>query len=157
MNNTQNVHFGIQKIEEYFSSFLTSGFYLTKSKTDRKGFGNWVVVLQSKQCLIKFIQDRGSVSALIGPAWASKDPFELEHFFELYLLIDFNNKNQSIVFPPKYDEYDIDKKLRGLSIILKENFHDLVLILNSEDILKVEKEVKDFNLQRLRRIYPNIK
>jgi hypothetical protein len=157
MNNIRDVDYGIQKIEEHFSSFLISGFHLTKSKVDRKGFGNWAVVLQSKECLIKFIQDRGSVSLLVGPPWASKEPFELEHFFDLYLLIDFNNKKQSIVFPPKYDEYDVDKRLHEMSIALKENFHDLVLILNGEDVLKVEKEVKDYYLQRLRRIYPNIR
>lgn len=149
--------YGIQKIKEHFSSFLNGDFHLIKSSVDQKGFGNWVVVFQSKQCLIKFIQDRGSLSAVIGPPWASEEPFDLEHFLDLQLLIDFINKTQSIVFPSKYVTYDVDKNLYDLSVKLKEHYHDLVLILSHEDFLETEKEVKDLNLQRLRSIYPNIK
>jgi hypothetical protein len=159
MNDIRNINYGTQKIEEYFSSFLTSDFRLIKSSVDHKGFGSWVAVLQSKQCLIKFVQDRGSISVLIGPLWASDEPFDLEHFFDLNLLIDFNNKSQSIISPSKYDAYDIDKRLHDLNIALKEYFHNLIPLfsLSREDFLKVEKEVENYNLQKLRRIYPNIK
>lgn len=157
MNDIRDINYGTRKIEEYFSSFLEGGFQLAKSKVDRKGFGNWIVVLRSRQCLMKFIQDRGTVSVLIGPPWASEEPFDLEHFIDLYLLIDFNKKNQSIVFQPKYDAYDIDKSLYQISIALGQNFQDLVLILNREDFLETEKEVKNYHLQRLRKTYPNMK
>jgi hypothetical protein len=157
MNHIRNIDYGIKKIEEHFSSFLNSGFHIIKSSVDEKGFGNWAVVLQSKECLIKFIHDRGYISVVIGPHWASEDPFDLKHFLDLYLLIDFNNKKQSSFFSPKYDTYDIDKSLHDMSITLKKYLHDLVLILTSKDFLETEKAVKDYNLQRLRRIYPNIK
>ncbi|MCE9645357.1 MAG: hypothetical protein K8S20_05100 [Chloroflexi bacterium] len=156
MSDIQNINDSVQLIRKHFSEFLGDGFRLEDSAVDKKAFGNWVVVLRSEQCIIKFIQDRGSISAVIGPPWASAHPFNLEHFLDLRLLIDFSQGNESFVTPSRFDGYDADKNLSDLRRLLGDHFSELVKLLACEDFAKLEEEVRDLNLQRLRKMYPNI-
>lgn len=45
------------------------GFSVT-SETTFESFGNWVVVLESKECRLRFFQDRGEITLAVGPLWS---------------------------------------------------------------------------------------
>ena len=157
MSDIRNINDGVQMIRKHFSGFLDGGFRLVDSAVDKKAFGNWIVVLKSDQCIIKFIQDRGSISAVIGQPSASAQPFNLEHFLDIRSLIDFSQGNEYFVTSSRFDGYDEDKNLSDLHRLLGDHFGELVQLLAREDFAKLEEDVRNFNLQRLKKMYPNIR
>ena len=147
------IDIGIQQIEGHFSDFIDGGLHLVNSKVDHKSFGNWIAVYQADRYILKFIQTQGTISVSISPSWASIEPSNFEHFINLELLIDFSKNIQFIVSNPKYEEYDIDKSLRILSNLLRDNFQNLLAILENDDFLKTEEAVNNYHEQRLKKLY----
>lgn len=54
-------------------------------------FGNWVVVLVSEDCRLRFFQDRGEITVSIGPLW-NPPSWEAGPWFDLFLVLEYLTK-----------------------------------------------------------------
>lgn len=156
MNKIRNANDASDKITSLLSSLFDDGFHVSYKMYDNQSFGNWIVVLRSRKCTLRFVQDRGDIHLMIAPPWVSDTSSEGKHFIELGILIDYlNNKPLSVLSP--HQPKDIDVQLDDIKSLLLDNYDRIITFLNAEDFLKKEKEIKALWFSNLKQMYPNIK
>lgn len=158
MNSIQNEKDAVDHIRNHFEFLFDGGFEIAYKMFDEKVMGNWVVVLQSKECIIRFIQDRSEIRMEIGPPWASTEWSPKKHFVYPKTLLEYIKNDQSITIP-SFDEINLDPndQLQKLKTFLASHYDELVSFLNQDDFAEHEAKIESFALDKFKKIYPNIK
>jgi hypothetical protein len=86
----------VDQIRKYFDYLFDANGFEVISETYFQSFGNWVVVLQSDDCRIRFLQDRGEVSIAVGPVW-SPPSWNAGPWFDLSIVIAFLTPKKEIL------------------------------------------------------------
>lgn len=149
---------GIDKVlsdlKKYFAYLFDDGFQIVGSKYDEKHFGNWMTVLYSNKCIIRIHQDRRQIVILIGPPWASTNMQEIDHYYDLKLIVAFLEKNESVDFTA--DLQHIDLQYEEISRKLLAHYEQVVQLVNRPDFANVEKELYQLQERVLAKKFPGL-
>jgi len=148
----------INSIKVDFKILFDRGFELGETKYDDRSFGNWIIVLYSTECVIRFIQDRGSVSVDVGPKWASRKLASQEHFYSPKLIIDYLRNFRGVVSQTTKERYmDVDEQLKDWSNYLNLHYDEIVSFLNRDDFVSEEPKIKQLWKSQLHLMFPELK
>lgn len=86
----------MDQIRKYFDYLFDANGFEVISESYFQSFGNWVVVLQSDDCRIRFLQDREEVSIAVGPVW-SPPGWNAGPWFDLSIVIAFLTREKEIL------------------------------------------------------------
>jgi hypothetical protein len=111
-------------------------------------FGNWITLLQSNDCQIRIILDRGQVFIDAGPSLAPNEWFDL-NLITAFLAQEPRKANWQYSLPKESIAYDtIDRQLANLADILRK-YCDEIIQLFREDTFKQRKtELKEFRRKK---------
>jgi hypothetical protein len=153
-NYIKNEEDAVNRIKKYLGFLFDQGFEIVYKLFDEQVMGNWIVVLQSKECIIRFIQDRGEIRIEIGPPWASTELSPKEHFVYLQTLLGYINNDQSVT-RPSFDDLEPDDQLQKLNTLLVSYLDELILFLNRADFAEQETKINAFALAKFKKLFPN--
>lgn len=104
-------------------------------------YSDWVAVLASNKCRLRFIEDRGTVMLAVGPLW---DPlgWEAGPWFELPIVTAYLNQG---IFTWEYDQLGpTEPQLRSLADLLRPYIDQICTMFSPDNFPKHED-----NLRRL--------
>lgn len=105
----------VEQVRKYFAYLFDDYDFDVISDTHFQNFGNWVVVLRSNDCRIRFFQDRGEVSVAVGPLWSSPG-WQAGPWFDLTVITAFLTQGKSTV---EYESGKTGRQLKRLANILR--------------------------------------
>jgi len=101
-------------------------------------FGNWVIVLVSRDCRVRFFQDRGEITISIGPLW-SPPGWEAGPWFDLFLVLEYLTKRTSVW---GYQPGSMSQQLDYLSATLRPYCSQLYELFNPDSFSATEAELR---------------
>jgi hypothetical protein len=134
----------IEQIRHYFAYLFLQHEFQPVVETHYDSFGNWLVVLASKEYKIRFTQDRGEIDIAVGPnqAFVNSD-WETGPWFNLSLIVYFLTNTAQMLKPGHSKPGSMDEQLDRFSKIFsiyKDSIRDLMAADNfkeSEQSLKL--------------------
>lgn len=149
---------GIEKalvdLKRYFPYLFDGRFQVVATKYEQEHFGNWIIVLHSKECGIRIYQDRRQIFVMVAPPWASAGMAEVDHYFDIRLLTAFLEKIENIDF--EADLQHIELQYQEMSKDLLLCYEKIVQLVNRPDFAKIEKELHELRERILARRFPEI-
>lgn len=83
----------LQQINRYFSYLFDDYGFTVSEVQDYASFGNWMVLLTSDKCRIRFIEDRGQVTISLGPV-SNAPNLNIDAWFDLQVVTAYLNQNK---------------------------------------------------------------
>ncbi len=107
----------MEQIKKYFGYLFDEYGFDVIAETYFESFGNWVVVLQSDDCRVRIIQDRGEVSVAVGPLW-SPPGWQAGPWFDLAVITAFLTQGKGTL---EYRPGRTDQQLERLANLLRSH------------------------------------
>jgi len=130
-------------IRKYFPFlFNVHGFTVT-SETHFESFGNWVVVLESKECRLRFFQDRGEVTIAVGPLWPPSG-WQSGPWFDLSVVIRYITQGKD---QWEYEGDSTDEQLKRLAAKLRPYCSQICRLFQKEVFQEKQQELQEVQAQ----------
>jgi hypothetical protein len=144
----------LSDLKKYFPYLFDGQFQVVTTKYDKEAFGNWIVVLHSNKCGIRFYQDRRQVFVMMAPHWASVNLAETNHYFdiEFYIALLENNENIETESDLQHIELQYEKMSKELLLY----YEQIVRLVNQPDFANIEKELHQLREKVLARKFPKL-
>jgi len=123
---------------------------------DSQAFGNWIIVLRSKECVVRFIQDRNDIQMEIGPSWASSEISPSKGFVGIDLLFEYIKNGRIISVAAKESQSDLNTQMQKLAVVFASHYDELLTFVNRDDFSEEFEKIKSLFTNELRKRYPNI-
>jgi hypothetical protein len=120
-----------ERIEEFFGYLFKDYNFTVFSETYFESFSNWVIVLLSDSCRIRFLEDRGEVSIAIGPPW-SPASWQAGPWFDLLIVIAYLTNGEDI---RTYESGNTTQQLEGLGSLFRQ-YCNQICELFREDVFQ---------------------
>lgn len=136
------------QVEKHFDYLVDEYEFVVVSRETYPPFDNAEVVLQSKECRIRVVRDRGEVYVSAAPLPPSE-----ECWFDLGIIIDYltqGGDNSWDFKIPRQDDYDtrIEWQIRKLAAILRVYCARICELFSKDVFAKTCAELKEFMAQR---------
>lgn len=127
-------------VEPFFSTFLrANGFQKKREFYDPKNFGNELLVFESNELRIRFIQEQGDIFADVGPA------FEDNWYFLDYVLELAEGKEN----PPR----DSPASLDDLASRIQENFSKVKELFSELNYSKTREQLEILSRRKTKEMF----
>jgi hypothetical protein len=155
-DENRSINQAIQLIKSHFHFLFDRDFEIINKKYDNKAFGNWLVVLKSKECVVRFIKDRTNIDVEIGPSWASTELSPKGHFVGLQNLIAYI-ENKPVSLYRTDDRYlDVNAQMQRLAALFSSHYNELISFVNRDDFSEQKEKISAHFWNELKKRYPNI-
>lgn len=155
-SNNKGIYQAIQLIRSNFVFLFERGFKIVNKMYNSQAFGNWIVVLRSKECIVRFIQDRNDIQMEIGPSWASSEISPSKGFVGVDLLLEYIENGRIISVTTKESQTDLNTQMQKLAAVFAAHYDELLTFVNRDDFSEELEKIKSLFTNELRKRYPNI-
>jgi hypothetical protein len=111
-------------------------------------FGNWLVLLESRTCKIRFTLDRGQVLVGVGPTGFDDDWYDLS--VTTAYLERFTGSGEWTYEIPKgpINTASIDRQLSRLAVILRKHLDSIIQLFDQVAYNKNKQDLVEFRKKR---------
>ena len=155
-SKNKDINQAVQLIRSNFGFLFERGFEVVNKMYDRQTFGNWIIVLRSKECIVRFIQDRNNMQMEIGPSWASSEISPSKGFVDIDLLLEYIENGRIISVTTKESQTDLNTQMQKLAAVFAAHYDELLTFVNRDDFSEELEKIKSLFTNELRKRYPNI-
>jgi hypothetical protein len=149
-----------EKIESHFQFLFDRGFSFRFVEYYPEDMGNWIVILESVDCLVDFTQDRGYIFISFGHNHSgAHDLHALLYdfkWFDLMALVYYLSKGKNYIGHYEEELRDKDKQLERLSRITAEYIDKIIPVMGKDfekhrsNLLAVNKQVLEIQLHDIK-------
>lgn len=134
------------EIRRHFAYLFDIYGFAVTSEIRFESFGNWVVVLESKECRLRFFQDRGEITVAVGPLW-SPPGWQSGPWFDLRAVIRYISQGKDRW---EYESGSTNEQLKHLAEKLRpycrqicQLFREEVFQDKQQELQKVQNQLDD--------------
>lgn len=138
-------------IKANFPYLFANGFGVADTLYDEACFGNWIVILQSDDFNICFIQDRSELSLSISPPWAPAKINSYQDYWDLWFYIVIIEDN--FEFPQPKERQEIDVQYTILSQNLSKYYERICDLVSRANYKKTKEQLNIAKEESLRNIF----
>lgn len=142
----------VEQIKKYFRYLFDESGFTVVSETYFDSFGNWVVVLASDDCRLRFFQDRGEVSIAVSPLW-SPPGWQAGPWFDLPIVTAYLTQGQ---YTWEYAPGSTEQQLERLAGILRPYCDQICAMFRKEVFPEKEEELRGLETQRSKRLWDKL-
>ena len=140
-----------KEIENHFWFLFDRGFRIQSVKYYPEHMGNWIVVLESQDCLIDITSDRGEIFLSLGSHDYGEDD---QMWFDINTIVFYLSKGKTLIDEFQGQLREKDKQFQRLANILA-NYLDTIIPIMGKDfenhkvnLLQTRKAVRDLYLEK---------
>lgn len=136
----------VETIRRYFGFLFAKREFTVITECYFDSFDNWVVVLESKDCRIRFFQDRGEVTIAFGPVWSPPN-WQSGPWYDLRVMIRYitqGNEQWEYQGGSTEEQFEhLAKKLRRFWQQICQLFRDDIFPQEQQVLQKIQEEMDD--------------
>lgn len=142
----------MDQIKELFHYLFEDYGFTVFSETYFESFGNWVIVLLSNGCRIRFFEDRGEVSIAVGPLWSPAD-WQAGPWFDLPIVIAYLTNEKDTW---EYKSGSTAEQLERLAGLLRPSCDQICELFEEDVFQQRRRELESLEKQRYNQLWDKL-
>lgn len=142
-------------IRKYFEYLFSEYDFEPISERSFESFGNWVIVLQSRLCRIRFFQDRGEVFMAFSPLWSPSD-WQAGPWYDLKVIIAYLAKDAKLPWQ-KFKLGETEQQLKWLATTFRSYCDQACELFRADNYQLIREELDTIRAQQEEEIQKRMK
>lgn len=116
------------EIKEHFDFLFDRGFAIRSISPPMQNMGNWIVTLESSQCIFRIISDHGEISLDVGP----KSNTGVQKWFSINAVVFYITEGRILLEEFKEQIPQKDEQYRRLAKLLRDHLDKIIMLMGKD-------------------------